>query len=177
MARLVCPWCRRPLPEGDTHCPRCGLRIAPLERRRTRDVDAALAAAADTGADAGTAGLAARNGDIDAPLSMRAAFLLGTAGGALLVGLAAAIALAVTHGHAFAVGMSNSAFFTGGVTMTLAVVLGGVRVRRVIGDVELARRRARGERGHAAHDHVRLCVATAAVLPLAVAIGLAATVH
>jgi zinc-ribbon domain len=172
MARLFCPWCRRQLPDGDTHCPRCGLRIAPLERRRTRDVDAALTAAAEGTAGSGTAASLA-----GAPLSIRTALLLGAAGGAALVGLAAVIALAVTRGQAFTVAMSNSAFFTGGVTMTLAVVLGGVRVRRVIGDVDLARRRARGERGHAVHDHVRVCVATAAALPLAVAIGLAATVH
>jgi len=173
MARLFCPWCRRHLPDGSTHCPRCGLRIAPLERRQTRDVDAAMAASGEGGAVAGVAASATGA----APLSMRTAVLLGAAGGVLLVGLAAGIALAVTGGRTFTVAMSNSAFFTGGVAMTVALVLGGVRVRRVIGDVDLARRRARGEREHSAHNHVRLCIATAAALPLAVAIALAATVH
>lgn len=168
MARLVCPWCRLALPEGNTHCPRCGLRIAPFERRRTRDVEAALAAAAD----GGLPGVVA-----DGALSMRAAMLLGAGAGALLVGLAALIALAVTRGQAFTVAMSNAAFFTGGVTMTLALVLGGVRVRRLLGDIEMMKRRARGERQHTAPDHVRLCIATAGALPLAVAIGLAAAVH
>lgn len=172
MARLFCPWCRRALPEGETNCPRCGLRIAPLERRRNRDVEAALDAEGPSGLARISAGASGSS-----PLGVRTALLLGVAGGVLLAGLAALIALAVTRGHAFAVAMSNAAFFTGGITLTLAVVLGGVRVSRLLGDVERMKARARGEGIRAAHDHVRLCVGTAAAVPLAVAIGLAATVH
>jgi len=168
MARaLFCPMCRRNLPAGATHCPRCGLRIAALERRpKNRDVQSALAA----GADSGTAAAAA-------PIAVRTALLLGAAGGVLLVGLAALIALLVTHGHAYEVALSNAAFFTGGVTMTLAVVLGGVRVSRLLGDVELMKRRAIEGGQRVAHDHVRLGFATAAALPLAVAVGLAVVAH
>jgi hypothetical protein len=170
MARaLFCPMCRRNLPAGATHCPRCGLRIAALERRpRNRDVQSALATATDSGAAAGAAAT---------PIAVRTALLLGAAGGVLLVGLAALIALLVTHGHAYAVALSNAAFFTGGVTMTLAVVLGGVRVSRLLGDVELMKRRAIEGGQRVAHDHVRLGFATAAALPLAVAVGLAVVAH
>jgi hypothetical protein len=168
MARpLSCPVCRISLPAGGTHCPRCRLRIAPLERRpKNRDLAAALEAAGDSGGVPGTA-----------PLSMRAALLLGLAGGLLLTGVAAVIALVVTRGHTDAAAMSNSAFFTGGVTMTLAVVLGGVRVSRLLGDVELMKQRARGGGLRAAHDHVRLGFGTAAALPLLLAIALAAAAH
>jgi hypothetical protein len=161
MARLVCPMCRRPLPEGDTHCPRCGLRIAALDRPK-RNVVAADGVVEEL---------------VGAPLSVRAALLLGVAGGVVLLGLAAAIALVVSRGNAFATALSNAAFFTGGVTMTIAVALGGIRVSRLLGDVELMKKRARGGGLRAAHDHVRLGFATAAVLPLAVAIGLAAAAH
>jgi hypothetical protein len=161
---LSCPLCRVALPAGGTHCPRCGLRIAPLERRRKpQDVQAALAAAAD----AGTPVAAPRH-------SLRTAMLLGAMGGVLLVGLAALIAFAVTRGHAYAVALSNAAFFTGGITMTLAVVLGGVRVSRLLGDVELMKQKARGEQQRAP-GHVRAGFATAAALPLALAVVLAAT--
>jgi hypothetical protein len=173
MARLFCPWCRRPLPEGDTNCPRCGLRIAPLERRRNADVESALAA--DGGGAA--AGAAAAGGAAAGPLSLRTALLLGAAGGAALVGLAAAIAAVFTRGAAFGVALSNSAFFTGGAAMTLALVLGGVRISRLVGDIEQMKARARGVPSHAAHDHVRLCVATAAAVPLGLALVLAAAAH
>jgi hypothetical protein len=163
MARLVCPMCRRALPEGETHCPRCGLRIAPLDRPHSRR---ALQAAGVDLPDAATE-----------PLGIRTALLLGAAGGVALLGIAALIAFAVTRGSAYGTALSNAAFFTGGVTLTIAVALGGVRVSRLLGDVELMRRRARGERAAAAHDHVRLGIATAAVVPLAVAIGLAAAQH
>jgi hypothetical protein len=162
MARLVCPMCRKALPEGDTHCPRCGLRIAALPRRRDRLAEARAAGAVI---------------DEGPPLSVRAALLLGLGGGVLLVGLAALIALLVTHGSAFPTALSNAAFFTGGITMTIAVGLGGIRVSRLLGDVDLMRKRALGGGRHAAHDHVRLGFATAAMLPLAVAIALAAVAH
>ena len=169
MARaLFCPMCRRNLPAGATHCPRCGLRIAALERRpKNKDVQSALAAAGDSGTALGAA----------APISVRTALLLGAAGGVLLVGLAALIALVVTHGNAYEVALSNAAFFTGGITMTLAVVLGGVRVSRLLGDVELMKQRAIEGGQRVAHDHVRLGLATAAALPLAVAVGLAVVAH
>jgi len=162
MARLVCPMCRKALPEGETHCPRCGLRIAALPRRKDRLAEArATGALLDTGP----------------PLSVRAALLVGAAGGVLLVGLAALIAFLVTHGSAYPTALSNATFFTGGVTMTIAVGLGGFRVSRLLGDVELMKKRARGGGLRAAHDHVRLTFATAALLPLAVAIGLAVGAH
>ena len=154
--------CRKRLPDGATHCPTCGLRIAALDRApRHKDL-------VDAGVLAGEQG---------PPLSIRAALLLGAAGGVLLLGLSAVIALAVARGHEFGTDMSNAAFFTGGVTMTLAVVLGGVRVSRLLGDVELMKKKARGQGRQAAHDHIRLGLATAAALPLAVAIGLAAAAH
>jgi hypothetical protein len=161
MARLFCPMCRRPLPEGDTHCPRCGLRIARLDRPGRKNVEAAGVELPDGGA----------------PLSIRAALLLGAAGGVVLLGVAALIAYAVSRGNAFATALSNAAFFTGGATMTVAVALGGVRISRLLGDVELMRKRALGGGLVAAHDRVRLGFATAAALPLAVAIGLAAAAH
>ncbi len=165
MARLVCPMCRRALPEGDTHCPRCGLRIAALDRPRRRHRAEAEALAQAAGAPGATA-----------PPSARSAVLLGVAAGVALVAAAALIAWAVSRGNAFATAMSNAAFFIGGSTATLAVVLGGVRVSRLLGDVELMKRKARGER-RSAPVHIRLGMGTAAALPLAVAVVLAAVAH
>jgi hypothetical protein len=169
MRRLFCPWCRLALPEGDTHCPRCGLRIAALERPRRRHLEAAQAAQAITGTDGTTA--------LSRPLTVRGALLLGALGGVALLGLAAAIAFAVTRGTDFATGLSNAAFFTGGAVATLALALGGVRVSRLLGDVELMKARARGGGLRAAPDHIRLGFATAAAVPLAVAVALAVAAH
>jgi hypothetical protein len=164
MARpLSCPVCRIDLPDGDTHCPRCGLRIAPLPRRARRQ---------STAVDASGGVVAA-----DTPISIPQALVFGLLGGVALVALAALIALAVSRGSAFATALSNAAFFTGGVTMTLAVVLGGVRVRRIVGDVETMRRRALSGGERLVHDHVRLAVGTAAAMPLAVAVALAVAAH
>jgi hypothetical protein len=162
MARLVCPMCRRALPEGETHCPRCGLRIAALDRPSRRHREQAEAVGL-TGAGAPS-------------LSARDAVLYGLAGGVALVAAAAVIAWAVSR-DAFATAMSNAAFFIGGSTLTLAVVLGGVRVSRLLGDVELMKRKARGEGRRAAPAQLRLGLGTAAALPLAVALALAFVAH
>jgi len=172
MRRLFCPWCRLALPEGDTHCPRCGLRIAALERPHRRHFEAAQAAQAITGDDGIATTAFSRR-----PLTVRGALLLGALGGIALLGLAAAIAFAVTRGTDFATGLSNAAFFTGGAVATLALALGGVRVSRLLGDVELMKARARGGGLRAAPDHIRLGFATAAAVPLAVAVALAVAAH
>jgi hypothetical protein len=166
MARpLSCPVCRVNLPPGGTHCPRCGLRIAPLPRRLKHrdltDADAATVAAVESG---GT------------PLTVPQALARGALGGAALVLLSAMIALAVAR-DGFAAGMSNAAFFAGGITVTVALLLGGLRVRRLVGDLETMRRRALGGGEKLAHDHVRLAVATSGVLALGVAAVFAAVAH
>ena len=112
------------------------------------------------------------------PPSARAALLAGAAGGVILLGIATAIAYAVSRGNAFATTLSNSAFFTGGAAATVALALGGVRMSRLVGDVEQMKERARrGGALHAVHAHIRLGFATAAAVPIAVAIGLAAAAH
>jgi hypothetical protein len=162
MARpLSCPVCRINLAPGETHCPRCGLRIAALERKPRQDAGAGVDGAAQ----------------VAEPPGMGEAMRLGAVAGMALVAAAAAIAFAVTRGSQYAAAFSNAAFFIGGSTMTLAIVLGGVRVRRLVGDLDLMRRRARGGGVHAAPDHVRIGVATAAALPLAVAVALAFVAH
>jgi hypothetical protein len=162
MARpLSCPVCRVNLPAGDTHCPRCGLRIAALERRPKRDAEQ----------------VAEAQRSATQPMSLLRVVLLGVVGGLALSALAMLIALVATRGHTDAAALSNSAFFTGGVTMTLAVALGGIRVSRLLGDVELMKQRARGGGRRAASDRVRLGFGTAAALPLALAIALAAAAH
>jgi hypothetical protein len=166
MARpLSCPVCRVDLPPGGTHCPRCGLRIAALPRRpRHRDL---------TDADAATVAAVEAGG---VPLSLPQALARGALGGAGLVLVCAVIAFAVTR-DGFAAGMSNAAFFAGGITVTVALLLGGLRVRRLVGDLETMRRRALGGGEKLAHDHVRLAIATSGVLALAVAALLAAVAH
>ena len=166
MARpLSCPVCRINVPEGGTHCPRCGLRIAALPRRRPKGLS-----------DADVEALAAI--EAEGP-SLTAAQVLGfgVLGGIALVLLSALIALAVTRGNAFAAGMSNAAFFAGGITLTGALLLGGLRVRRLVGDLETMRRRAAGGGEKLAHDHVRLAIAISGVLALAVAGVFAAVAH
>ncbi|HXA29730.1 MAG TPA: hypothetical protein VN193_13400 [Candidatus Angelobacter sp.] len=161
---LSCPVCRIDLPEGDTHCPRCGLRIAALPRRPRH----AVAADASTSAAVDSAG---------APLTVAEALSRGALGGVALVLLSALVALVVTRGNAFAAGMSNATFFAGGVTVTAAVVLGGLRIRRVLDSVETMRRRALHGPDRLAHDHVRLAVAVAGGMALVVAVVLAVVAH
>jgi len=164
MARpLSCPVCRIALPEGGTHCSRCGLRIAALPRRPKHLSDADTQALAEV--------QAAHS------LTMAQALSRGAMGGAVLVLASALIALAVTHGNAFAAGMSNAAFFTGGVAVTLAVLLGGLRIRRLVGDIETMRRRALGGGQRLADDLVRLAIGVAGGLALVVAGLLAAVAH
>jgi hypothetical protein len=166
MARpLSCPVCRIDLPAGDTHCPRCGLRIAALPRRPRR---AAAVADASTSAAVDVA---------EPPLTMSQALARGTLGGAALVVLSALVALVVTRGNAFTAGMSNATFFAGGVAVTVAVLLGGLRIRRVARDLETMRRRALSGGDKLAHDHVRLAIGLAGVLALAVAVALAVVAH
>ena len=166
MARLFCPWCRKALPDGETHCPRCGLRIAALDRPKRRELEALRAGGQGEAAASRTSP------------SARAALLAGAAGGIILLGIATAIAYAVSRGNAFATTLSNSAFFTGGAAATVALALGGVRMSRLVGDVEQMKERARrGGALHAVHAHIRLGFATAAAVPIAVAIGLAAAAH
>jgi hypothetical protein len=162
---LSCPVCRVDLPAGDTHCPRCGLRIAPLPRRPR---GAVAVADASSGTAVDTAG---------APLSVAEALGRGAAAGLALVLASALVALAVTRGSGFLAGMSNATFFAGGIAVTVAVALGGLRIRRLVGDVETMRRRALRGGDRLAHDHVRLAIATAGVVPLAVAVALAVVAH
>ena len=163
MARsLSCPVCRISLGDGETHCPRCGLRIAALPRR-------------PRGAVAGDAGAAA--GESEAPLSIAQALGRGALGGVALVLLSAAIALVVTRGDAFAAGMSNATFFAGGVVLTFALLLGGLRIRRLVGDVETMRRRALTGGERLAHDNVRIAFAVAGAMALSVAVLLAVVAH
>jgi len=161
---LTCPVCRIAVPEGGTHCARCGLRIAALPRRSRR----APAVAADASTSAAVA---------EAPISVVQALARGGLGGLVLVVLAAVVALVVTRGNAFAAGMSNATFFAGGVAVTVAVALGGLRIRRLVGDVETMRRRALHGGDKLAHDHVRLAVAVAGAVPLVVAVILAVVAH
>jgi hypothetical protein len=168
MARpLACPVCRITLPAGDTHCPLCGLRIAALPRR-TRKASSNVDIATDPAAGATT---------VDAPISVLQALARGGVSGLALVAAAALVALVVTRGNAFAAGWSNAAFFTGGVAMTVALVLGGVRVRRIVGDLDTMRHRARHGPERYAHDHVRLAIAVAATVSLAAAVVLALAAH
>ena len=177
---LSCPVCRVTLPEGGTHCPRCGLRIAALPRRPRRNAAAAAALQADA---AGTPAAPAADSDdrlqlhVPALHSVRVAVLWGAAAGVALVGLAAAIAALVSHGHDFGVALSNAMVLAGGSAIAAAVFLGGVRVSRLLGDVELMREKAlHGPRAYA-HHHLRLSMAAAGIVPLGLGIALAFALH
>jgi hypothetical protein len=165
MARtLSCPVCQVDLADGATHCQRCGLRIAALPRRSRRGAPAT---------DPGTGGSLAA----EAPLSLAQAMSRGVLAGLALIAAATVIAFAVTRGDAFAAALSNATFFIGGITMTAALLLGGIRIRRITGDVDAMRRRATQGPERLAHDRVRLAIATAAALPLLVAVILAVAAH
>src|SRR5579884_3646819 len=166
-ASLFCPVCRVHLPAGGTHCARCGLRIAALPRRpKNRDLS-----------DADVEALAAAEAASGAPLTLVQALIRGVLGGVVLVLLCSVIALVVTRGNALAAGMSNAAFFGGGIAVSVAVLIGGLRVRRLVGDIETMRQRALGGGQRLAHDHVRLAIGVAGVLALVVAGLLAAVAH
>ncbi|HET9051176.1 MAG TPA: hypothetical protein VFO60_05695 [Candidatus Dormibacteraeota bacterium] len=79
-ARLSCPVCRVDLPEGGTHCPRCGLRVAPLPRRPRPGRPEGAGRPPRRPALAGTP---------------RAAALQGAAGGGAIVAVLAAVGIAV----------------------------------------------------------------------------------
>jgi hypothetical protein len=164
---LSCPVCRIDLPDGGTHCPRCGLRIAPLPRRPRKGA---------TAGGAGTTGAAAIDGTAP-PFGVAEALARGGLGGLALIALAALLAFAVTRGSGFVAGMSNASFFLGGIALTTAAILGGLRIRRLVGDVETMRRRALHGGERLAHDNVRLAFGVAGMLALGAALALAVVAH
>ena len=158
MARAGCPLCRATLAPGDTHCPRCDARVAPLERPPRH-----------RGGGGSGRRLPA------APESQAQAVRLGAAGGAALVGVAlVAAALARLAGGDAVAALGNASLLLGMTTLGIAALLGGVRVSRWSGGEERLRRRARGEAG-TPRGRLRLSLAVAGALPFALFLVLAAT--
>ena len=121
-ARLQCPVDRTPLPEGGTHCPHCGLRVAALPPRRRR---AANLDAVEPGPPP-TARAAARRG-----------LLTGAALAAVLV-LAGLVVRATGHDGAAVTG--DGCLVVGGLAVVGAAVSDGIRITRWNEADELRRR-------------------------------------
>jgi hypothetical protein len=153
----TCPLCRAPLDQGAANCARCGARIAPLPRRQHQQ-PAAAPAATDT----------AGGGDLRWADALRRGLL----GGLVVLAVSTVIAgvWSVARGQ-FLVALSNGAAIIGGVTLMVSLILGGVRVARW-GEFEKLRRHARGADSMASGP-VRLAVAVAGLLPLAVSVVVA----
>ncbi|HEY2705754.1 MAG TPA: hypothetical protein VGL20_18900 [Candidatus Dormibacteraeota bacterium] len=160
MGRFDCPLCRARLDPGATHCARCGVRVAALERRPRVP----------------RAAPARRRPPV--PGSPAEAARLGLAGGVGLVGLAALVGLLtrLAGGDGLA-GLGNASLLLGMATLGMSALLGGVRVSRWVeagrGGGERLRRRARGE----APDRrtlLRLGIAVAGAVPFVLFVVLAA---
>ena len=154
-AALRCPVCAVALPEGGTHCPRCGLRVAALERPGPR---------------------VERDRPAWAPLlagTLPAALTGVAAGVALLAVFAVVSGLVALDGPRFGDSLGNASVVAGGLLAAVAVVLGGVRIRRWA-EYDDLRRRARGEDGPVPGT-LRVTLGVAALVLLAVGVALAVT--
>ena len=152
MPQLPCPICRATVPADATHCPRCGIRIAPLERRRpTR---------------ARTVAVPSRRPSIT--VARR-----GAVGGAVLTALCVVIAAgyALLSGG-FLRALGDACALAGGSAICLSLFLGGFRGFR-LADPERARRVPTRRASPAA----RLSVAVAGAVPLGLSIALAVSGH
>lgn len=155
MQRGDCPLCTARVLPGATHCGRCGARLAPLPRPAHRPPPASP--------------------PLEGAARWWRAAWAGTAAGAVLtLGCAAGAA-----GWAWLRGdywraLGNAAGVAGCLALLLSVLAGGIQVSRWWGaDVELLRARALGGGGWASGP-VRLGLAVAGLVPLGVAVVLAA---
>jgi len=150
-SRLQCPVDRTPLPEGGTHCPHCGLRVAALPPRRRRG---ASLEAADPGPPP-TAGAAALRGLVT--------------GAALAAVLIVAGLLVRATGHDGAAVTGDGCLVVGGGAIVGAAVSDGIRITRWNQADELRRRVRSG--GTLGPTRVRLLAA--ALVPVIVVVVLA----
>ena len=149
MAHDSCPVCRIRLAPGQTHCPRCGLRVAPLERRR----------------HGGQPGVAASR----PPPPARDVLLRGLAAGAALAVLCAvAGGLSSLAGRSGTAVAGNALFAVVALCVIGAALGGGLRVARW-GSAEGLRDRSLGRFGPG-----RTALLAAALVPLALLVALAA---
>lgn len=147
-----CPMCRARLPRDATHCPRCGIRVAALDRRPKHAADSAAAAH---------------------PVSP----LRGGLTWAIRL-VAADVVVAAAWGIArggFLGALDTAAVVSGGLALCLAVALGGVRIFRW-GEYEDLRRHARGEAG-AGRAGMRISLALGGSACLVLALALAISGH
>jgi hypothetical protein len=157
-----CPLCRAHLSAGGAHCPRCGIRVAALPRRRDGD-----------GRTPGAPGAPHRWRPPPAPRRPAEAVRLGLAGGAALLGVAL-LAAAVTRlagGDAVAA-LGNASLLLGMLCFGAATLAGSLRLTR---PAPSARGRGGGPgRGGPAWALWRLSAAVAGALPFGLFVGLAA---
>jgi hypothetical protein len=152
MALSSCPICRARLQRDATHCSRCGIRVAALDRRP-------------------------KHGDAEAaPRSQVSPWRGGLLWGLRLLAadIVVATAWAIARGG-FLGALDTAAVVSGGLALCLSVALGGVRIFRW-GEYEDLRRYVRGE-ARAERANVRFGLAIGGASCLLVALALAITGH
>lgn len=150
MSRLSCPVDRTLLAEGATHCPRCGLRVAALPRRRGGDV------------------AATERPPVTTTEALRRGLLVGTGLTALLVLAGVVTRLAGGSGSTVT---GDGCLVVAGASVLGAAFSGGVRFTRW-SDFEPLKERARsgGQLGP-----TRVTLLSAALVPAIVVVILAVT--
>jgi hypothetical protein len=151
MAMTSCPMCRARLQRDATHCPRCGIRVAALDRRPKHAIDTAVARPAS-------------------PLRGGATWALRLVAADVVV----AAAWAIARGG-FLSALDTAAVVSGGLALCLAIALGGVRIFRW-GEYEDLRRHVRGETG-AGRGGMRISLALGGSACLVLALALAISGH
>jgi hypothetical protein len=168
MPRRDCPLCRALVPEGSTHCPGCGIRVAALPRLRP-----------DRGGRPPGAAEAARRWRVPpVPQRPAEAVRLGLAGGAALLA-AALLAAAVTRlaGGDPVAALGNASLLLGMLAFGAATLAGSLRLTR---PAPSPRTRSGGPgsrppaRGGSAWALWRLSAAVAGALPFGLFVALAA---
>lgn len=154
---VECPLCRIAILPGQSHCPKCGLRLDPMTNAERHP-----------GLDLPDERSRPSGNDLAAVVRRGAVYGLG-----LLV-VAAVLAAALRGSASYQLAFQNAVGIIGGLTLVIAFLMGGVRlgaVRRRL-DVE-ARMRSETPAAPAA----RILVAVAGAVPLGVALLLAVLLH
>lgn len=154
MALRTCPICRARLERDATHCLRCGIRVAALERRPAGD---------------------AAEGAVTASMSpVRRGVVWGT--WLVLTAAVAAGVWGLLRGN-FLGALDTTAAVTGGAALCVAVAMGGVHIFRWHGEYDDLRDHGRGVTPASARQAVRVSLLVAGALSILLAAVLAIGGH
>ncbi|GAC1339376.1 MAG: hypothetical protein NVSMB29_06580 [Candidatus Dormibacteria bacterium] len=154
---VECPLCRIAILPGQSHCPRCGMRLDPI-----------TAAERHPGLDLPDERTRPTGADLAAVVRRGAVYGLG------LVLVAAFLAIPFGRGSSYQLAFENAIGIIGGLTLVVAFLMGGIRLGAVRRRLDLE---ARMRPETAAAPATRIVVGVAGAVPLGLALLLAVLLH